>query len=88
VPKEHWPVKGSTERASIEQNWQQPYGDRINEVVFIGRYMDRELIETAFAACRLTLTEIRKGSGHWRKLPDQFPAWTAVEASEEEMEPL
>jgi G3E family GTPase len=88
VPKERWPVKGSTERASIEQNWQQPYGDRINEVVFIGRYMDRELIETAFAACRLTLTEIRKGSGHWRKLPDQFPAWTAVEASEEEMEPL
>ncbi|SOD41664.1 GTP-binding protein [Nitrosovibrio sp. Nv4] len=90
VPKERWPAEGSPERASIEQNWQQPYGDRINEVVFIGRYKDgngdRELIEKTFSACRLTFTEIRKSTGHWRSLPDQFPDWTAAEVPQEETE--
>jgi G3E family GTPase len=35
VPREHWPAKGSAERDSIEQAWRTPYGDRVNEVVFI-----------------------------------------------------
>ncbi len=93
VSKEGWPAKGSEERALIGQNWQPPYGDRINEVVFIGRHRewDRALIETAFAACTLTSTELRKGIAHWRKLPDSFPEWTAMEvktdvAAEEEAE--
>lgn len=88
VPKEDWPMEGSSERALIEQNWQEPYGDRINEVVFIGRHKewDRELIETAFIACRLTLTELRKTPEQWRKLPDRFPKWTAIETTAEEKE--
>lgn len=83
VPKQRWPAEGSQERALIEQNWQQPYGDRINEVVFIGRHKDwdRALIEIAFAACQLTSTEIRKSAAHWRALTDQFPEWTAAVAS-------
>ncbi|WP_052494241.1 GTP-binding protein [Nitrosospira sp. NpAV] len=83
VPKQRWPAEGSHERALIEQNWQPPYGDRINEVVFIGRHKDwdRALIEMAFATCRLTSTEIRKGVEHWRTLTDQFPEWTATVAS-------
>lgn len=83
VPKQRWPAEGSQERTLIEQNWRQPYGDRINEVVFIGRHKewDRALIEMAFAACQLTSTEIRKGVEHWRTLTDQFPEWTAEVAS-------
>ncbi|WP_414649571.1 GTP-binding protein [Dyella sp.] len=48
---------------------------RINEVVFIGRDVDRESIERAFMACHLNFTEMRNGSRHWRQLPDPFPAW-------------
>jgi G3E family GTPase len=83
VPKQRWPAEGSHERVLIEQNWQQPYGDRVNEVVFIGRHKDwdRALIEMAFVACQLTSTEIRKGVEHWRTLTDQFPEWTAAVAS-------
>jgi G3E family GTPase len=82
VPKERWPAEGSEERASIEQNWRQPYGDRINEVVFIGRDMDRDLIKKAFSECQLRSYEIRKGLDYWQKLPDQFPEALAEEAAE------
>lgn len=89
VPEERWPEKGSKERGLIEENWQQPYGDRINEVVFIGRQQewDRALIEMAFSACKLTPTELRKGPDQWRTLPDRFPEWTDEEVlTEENME--
>jgi G3E family GTPase len=85
VPKERWPAEGSEARAVIEQNLRQPYGDRINEVVFIGRDMDRELVEKAFAECQLRPPELIGGMSSWRKLSDQFPEWTAVEASAEEV---
>ncbi|MBA4144032.1 MAG: GTP-binding protein [Nitrosospira sp.] len=79
VPRERWPVKGSAQRASIEQNWRRPYGDRINEVVFIGRNMDQQLIEEAFAECQLKSSEIRRGMSYWRELSDQFPEWMPTE---------
>ncbi|BCT68072.1 GTP-binding protein [Nitrosospira sp. NRS527] len=84
VPKERWPAEGSEERASIEQNWRRPYGDRINEIVFIGRDMDRDLIKKAFSECQLRSYEIRKGLDYWRKLPDPFPEWVAAAALAEE----
>jgi G3E family GTPase len=91
VPKEHWPATGSNERNSIEQAWRLPYGDRINEVVFISRFPDRDrdrkVIEQTFAECQLESLEIRRGIDYWRELPDQFPAWApSATASEEESE--
>jgi len=68
-----------------------PYGDRTNEVVFIGRFKDRvqnlKVIEQAFAECQLEPFEVRKGIDYWRKMPDQFPQWTPLTlASEGESE--
>src|SRR5688500_13889331 len=85
VPRERWPTEGSEARAAIEQNLRQPYGDRINEVVFIGRNMDQELVEKAFAQCQLQPAEIRRGMSSWCELPDQFPDWIPVEAQVEEV---
>lgn len=89
VPRERWPAEGSEARASIEESLRQPYGDRINEVVFIGCDMDRELVEKTFAQCQLQPAEIHTGMSSWRELPDQFPDWIPVEAQVEEVgEPL
>ncbi|MBA2658100.1 MAG: GTP-binding protein [Nitrosospira sp.] len=87
VPDERWPAQGTKERKSLDDNWQRPYGDRINEVVFIGRHKewDRELIETAFTACQLTSTEIHKSFDYWKRR-DKYPEWIAAEPSEVEME--
>jgi G3E family GTPase len=75
VPRERWPAKGSPERAGIEKNWKEPYGDRINEVVFIGQNMDRAAIEQAWKAAHLNFTETRKGMKGWVALSDPFPSW-------------
>ena len=82
--KDRWPALGSAERAAIDARWKEPYGDRLNEVVFIGHNMDKALIEAAWKACHLTYTETRKGMKGWRELPDPFPGWKAVALAEEQ----
>jgi G3E family GTPase len=75
VPHARWPAVGTPERSGIGNNWKEPYGDRINEVVFIGANMDRNAIEQAWKAVHLNFTETRKGMKGWSRLPDPFPAW-------------
>ncbi len=78
APRERWPARGTPERRNIDARWAEPYGDRLNEVVFIGREMDRGAIEQAWKAMHLNFTETRKGAlgmKGWRDLPDPFPAW-------------
>ena len=84
APRDRWPALGTPQRRSIESRWQEPYGDRLNEVVFIGRNMDRAAIEKAWKAMHLNYTESRKGSNGmrgWRDLPDPFPQWRPTEAT-------
>lgn len=77
VPRERWPQAGEL-RAAIESQWEAPWGDRINEVVFIGRQMDREAIERALDGCLLTVPELAHGET-WRDADDALPipAWEA-----------
>jgi G3E family GTPase len=82
VPRERWPAAGSPERAGIQRNWKEPYGDRLNEVVFIGQNMDRPAIEKAWKAAHLNFTETRKGIKGWAGLPDPFPSWDRAEEME------
>lgn len=63
---------------NIDARWKEPCGDRLNEVVFIGRDMDRAAIDQAWKAMRLNDTETRQGAlggKGWRDLPDPFPQW-------------
>ena len=82
VPRERWPAQGTPQRAGIQSNWKEPYGDRINEVVFIGTTMDRAVIEQAWKAAHLNFTESRKGLKGWAGLPDPFPRWERTEEAE------
>ncbi|CAM8625057.1 COG0523 Putative GTPases (G3E family) [Comamonadaceae bacterium] len=79
APRERWPAKGTSARAGIEKNWKEPYGDRINEVVFIGTHMDRAAIEQAWKAMHLNFTETRKGMKGWADFKDPFPSWERTE---------
>jgi G3E family GTPase len=75
VPKERWPAAGTAERRQIEAKWQSPWGDRSNEVVFIGAPLDRERIEAAWIRCHLTPDEIDAGPMRWQRFVDPFPEW-------------
>ncbi len=83
-PKSQWP-RDIALRREIEARWQEPWGDRHQEIVFIGDgHLDETAVRKTLDACQLNFTETRKGMGHWRELQDPFPQWSrtteAIEA--------
>jgi G3E family GTPase len=82
VPQERWPTDAES-LAELKEGWSEPYGDRYQEIVFIGQDMDRAAIEADLKRCQLNYTETRQGMDAWRKLPDPFPQWQRMEELEE-----
>lgn len=75
APESRRPKPGTPERKALDERWQAPYGDRINELVFIGRHLRRDDVEEALKRCKLNFTETRKGMAHWRTMNDPLPQW-------------
>ena len=70
--------------ATIRGRWQEPYGDRQQELVLIGMDMDKDDLRRRLDDCLLTDRELAMGPDGWRSLPDPFPAWRFAQQSEEE----
>jgi len=79
TPRDRWPPHGDQERALIESNWQEPYGDRVNEIVFIGQNINQSEIEQELKGCQLSFTEKRKSKEYWKNYQDPFPIWNRIE---------
>jgi G3E family GTPase len=84
TPRTEWP-SDSDERAEIEKNWHPIWGDRHQEIVFIGHDMNREELTAKLNDCLLNDNEMSMGVRKWTVLPDPFPAWT-VETTESVMQ--
>ena len=63
-------------REEIARDWQEPWGDRRQELVVIGMHVDRAALVARFDACLLTDDEMALGPDGWRALPDPIPPWT------------
>ncbi|AKV03341.1 Putative metal chaperone, involved in Zn homeostasis [Labilithrix luteola] len=74
LPKDEWPDDAES-RAAIERDFEGPFGDRRQELVFIGDRMDHEAMRAALEACVLTDGEMSEGPVSWRSYEDPFPAW-------------
>ena len=74
VPETRWP-EDPTWRAMVKDLWLEPYGDRRQEMVFIGVDMDEAAIRRSLDACLLTDAEMKGGPKAWAKLSDPFPVW-------------
>ncbi|WP_286228536.1 GTP-binding protein [Neobacillus mesonae] len=61
------------EEPELLENWDKQYGDRMNELVFIGVEMNREAIETSLDQCLLTEEEMKTD---WNSLLDPLPVFT------------
>ncbi|TVR25586.1 MAG: GTP-binding protein [Anaerolineaceae bacterium] len=59
----------------LAQFWQEPFGDRRQELVFIGIKMPKEAMIAQLDAALLTDDEIELGALGWVLLPDPFPMW-------------
>lgn len=74
TPNEFWP-EDEEGFNHIKSRWQDPYGDRQQELVIIGMNMNQAEIVAQFDHCLLTTAEIALGIEGWRELNDPFPQW-------------
>lgn len=76
VPKERWP-ENPDHIAGIKKRWHEHFGDRKQEIVFIGtKEMDQPAITAELNGCLVQLpSEGKVDTKLWAKLPDPFPPW-------------
>ena len=72
VPLERWPSHPDIV-AEIRKSWEEPWGDRRQELVFIGSGMDRDAIVARLDAALLDTRDFTPAD--WQNLPDPFPKW-------------
>jgi G3E family GTPase len=75
IPKERWPDHPEW-RAAIAKNWSDVWGDRRQEIVFIGTGMDTAELTRRLDACLVPDTgKDEMNVVAWAKLRDPFPLW-------------
>jgi G3E family GTPase len=72
VPKERWPLHPDALR-EVAAKWQEPWGDRRQELVFIGHGMDEAALRAALDAALVDARDFTPTA--WADLPDPFPGW-------------
>ncbi|MEL7026375.1 MAG: GTP-binding protein, partial [Pseudomonadota bacterium] len=73
VPRERWP-NNETSNAYVQAHWQEPWGDRRQEIVFIGSDIDWPALKARLDAALLPSV----GGANPEELPDlpdPFPSW-------------
>lgn len=74
LSKNQWP-EDPEHREAIESKREPPYGDRRQEIVFIGQSLNEKQARRALDACLLNDTELASGPDSWKQFPDPFPQW-------------
>ena len=62
----------------LRSDWDPQFGDRRQELVFIGIDLDEAAIRAQLDACLLTEAELALGPLAWQRLPDPFPRWAVL----------
>ena len=80
IPQSEWP-DDPEERRAILEDWDERFGDRAQELVFIGSDLDRDALRARLETCLLTEVELAGGESTWAAFEDPF-AGRAVEEPE------
>ncbi|WP_428512680.1 GTP-binding protein [Roseovarius sp.] len=78
VPKERHPEHAGAQEY-LKAHWQEPWGDRRQEIVFIGAGIDWPALKSRLDAA-LVPESVAPGPDHLPDLPDPFPAWRRAAA--------
>ncbi|WP_298971133.1 GTP-binding protein [uncultured Roseobacter sp.] len=79
VPKEQQP-KHESAQAYMQAHWQEPWGDRRQELVFIGAGIDWSNLKARLDHC-LVPAVAATGPDNLPDYPDPFPLWRRAEAA-------
>lgn len=77
VPPSNWPDDDNV-RAYLKSNWVEPWGDRRQELVFIGAGIDWADLKSRLDACLVPVLEASKVED-LKDYADPFPQWRRVE---------
>lgn len=77
VPKENWPDHDSA-KAYMQAHWEEPWGDRRQELVFIGAGIDWPTLKARLDSC-LVPAVAAAGPDNLPDYPDPFPLWRRAE---------
>jgi len=83
APGDEWP-EDEDEIAKVKSEYSGLYGDRRQELVFIGNAMDESSIREILDSCLLTDLEFLQGPEFWDGFEDPFPA-IELQADEAEL---
>lgn len=79
VPDDQWPSDEES-RQEIFAHWQKPWGDRRQEIVFIGVDMDKDWLVQRLNDCLLSDAEFDVQTLSFMNLPDPFPSYASSTA--------
>ena len=82
TPLKYWPPSGNPERAQVITDFGmgEKWGDRRQEIVFIGAGIDWPALKERLDAC-LVPAVAAMGPEDLPDYPDPFPAWRRVETA-------
>ena len=75
LPRERWPQTPDV-IDYVNTYWQEPFGDRRQELVFIGMNMPKGDILRQLNAALLTDKELALNEVGWKRFRDDFPEWS------------
>lgn len=74
MSEEQWP-RDPLLRRDLDESWQEPFGDRRQQLVFIGIDMNKQWLVQELDSCLLTDGEMLLSEAGWQEYCDPFPDW-------------
>jgi G3E family GTPase len=78
VPSTDWPDEPE-QLEQIREDWQEPWGDRRQEIAFFGVDLDSAALSAQLDSALLQPAELAGGAAAWVQLDDPFPDWAGHE---------
>ena len=72
MPQEEWDFETQEDLEEFQKEWDDQFGDRMQEIVLIGKDLDKESLTVQLDACLLTQKELSKSSKYWESIGDNF----------------